>query len=232
MGEIQKIAKCRRKQSELWKILFERALGLLPDKEVELLKISKEIEKNNFLEDNHLTEGSQEKSKNHKESLQSAITMLNNENLNLKIKLERIQKLHENETENLRKELESLGSSFVIEKKLKSKIEQEKNKEIEQLKTRLRQEEEKKDEARLSCSMEINAAKIRFENEMITQNSLMQNKNDELVDEIKRLNDIIRSLHDEKTEMLKKLYNEKDKREKEINITNENLAPLKKLERL
>ena len=70
-------------------------------------------------------------------------------------------------------------------------------------------EEQTKEDLKSSCEKEINAAKIRFDNELGKQNGLMQSKNDELVNEIKKLNDVIRIFQEEKNDLLKRIYMEK-----------------------
>jgi hypothetical protein len=205
MNNLEKMAKNQHKQANFYKILYERALGQLNQNEAELMKVNNEIEKINVLEDNDLLDGNEDAMKIQKESLQNMITLLNQENLNLKIKLERIQTAHDNEIEYLNAENECLRSALANELTNKGRIEQEKTKEIEQLKRRLSSEEDRQSELRTNCMKEITAAQIRFENEIARQNCLMQSKSEELACEVKRLNLVVHTLQEEKTVMLRKL---------------------------
>jgi hypothetical protein len=221
MNSLERMAKDQHKQAGFYKILYERALGQLNQNEAELMKVANEIEKVNFLEDHDLLDGNDEAVKQHKDSLQAMISMLNQENLNLKIKLERIQTAHDNEMECLNTENECLRSVLANELTAKARMDQEKSKEIEILKKRLSSEEDRQNDLRENCMKEITAAQIRFENELTRQNCLMQGKNEELAGEVKRLNAVVHTLQDEKTEMLRKLCERERQAERECIIKNE-----------
>ena len=80
--------------------MFNRVVNYLPENEVNLVKTSTEIEKLNLLtedfDDNNMSE-------EHRNSLKSTITQLNNNNFNLKIQLERLKESNRKELENLNK---------------------------------------------------------------------------------------------------------------------------------
>ena len=196
----------------MWHILYDRAHSLLPDKEKELLKLSSEIEEINYLDrqSDSLGHSSNEANKRNRESLNAAVSMLNEENLNLKIILQRAESAHRSEINSLKCEIECLKNVHSNDVESKLKYEREKLLEIELLKQKLRQEEEKYSELKTNFNKEINAVKIRFENELSKQNSIMQQKNNELLDEIKTLNAELRSSRLEKTDTLKVLV-QKDK---------------------
>ena len=104
------------------------------------------------------------------------------------------------------------------ELKLKAKTHYEMQLEIENYKTRIKYEETKKEELKKRYLTELNSTKIRYENELDRQNKLMRKKYDELVNEIKRLVDIIRKLQLEKKELMNKIEYEKEIN-KQINET-------------
>ena len=72
-------------------------------------------------------------------------------------------------------------------------------------------EEERVDEFRVGHINEIEAAKIRYENELSAQNNFMQSKYDDLVREIENLNQIIKQIQAEKNELVTQIKKEKTK---------------------
>ncbi len=198
------------KHAELWRILYQRTFNLLPDNEKEHVKLSTEIEEVNYLERQDLNDNSEE-SKLCKESLNTAVSMLNEENLNLKVILQRIEQAHKSESENLRAEIDSLKKLHTNQLQTSLKQEQEKNREIDQLKNKLKHEEQKYDDLKSNFNKEINAIKIRFENELSKQNCIMQQKNDELLGEIKYLNDTLKKCKNENSDLVKELVNQERK---------------------
>lgn len=207
------MAKSRRKQAELWKILYERATGYIPEKELELIKVSNEIEKINYLEEQDTASWPESMRQKSDDAFKSAISMLNEENLSLKIKIERMQKTHASEMDKIRAEFDAIQKSHASELRSKSRQEQEKNKEIELLKKKIVFEEEKRDEIKMDYANQLKSAQVRFENELGKQNSLMQSKNEELINEIKKLNESVHTLQSEKTQLIRKYYADKERQQ-------------------
>lgn len=207
--EIQKSFSKNEQKSELWKTLFNRVANYLPENELNLVKSSTEIEKLNMLTDD-LDEANTPEA--HKNSLKSTITQLNDNNFNLKIQLERLKSSNRNELENLSRyesedkkqllqEISHMRAQHTHELALQAKIQTELKNEIEHLRQRLKMEHNQKEELKHKFKTEFNAVKVRFENEITKQNKLMQEKYEELNNEIRRLNDVIRQLKCEKVEL-------------------------------
>jgi hypothetical protein len=72
---------------------------------------------------------------------------------------------------------------------------------VKTLKDKLKQEEEHNEQMKVRLETELNAAKVRFENELNKQNNLMQSKYDNFVREINKLHDNIRELKAQKDEL-------------------------------
>jgi hypothetical protein len=193
----------------MYRILYERALSQLSPSEAELIRVSNEFDKINYPDESDAVEAVNEKDDDEfgmqRESLHSMVGILNHENMELKVRLERVQSAHDSQLELKQGEIDCLRSALSNELSDKGRIDQEKSREIEQLRRRLLQDEEKRNEWRVSCAGEVSAAQIRFENELARQNCIMQGRNDELSCEIKRLHEIVRVLEDEKTDALRKM---------------------------
>jgi hypothetical protein len=198
--------------------MFNRVVNYLPENEVNLVKTSTEIEKLNLLtedfDDNNMSE-------EHRNSLKSTITQLNNNNFNLKIQLERLKESNRKELENLNQfenqdrqkimnEMNQMKALHSRELKNHAKTQSEMKKELENLKVRIEMEQNQKEELKNRYMIEFNAVKVRFENEINKQNKLMQNKYDDLIKEIKRLNDVIKQLKLEKDELKVQIQREKE----------------------
>jgi len=230
--EIQKSYSKHEKRSELWKTMFNRVVNYLPENEINLIKTSTEIEKLNQLTED-LDENNM--SEEHRNSLKSTITQLNNNNFNLKIQLERLKETNRKELENLNRfenndrekilnEMNHMKKEHSRELKNHAKTHSEMKKELENLKIRIEMEQNQKEELKNRYMVEFNAVKVRFENEINKQNKLMQNKYDDLVKEIKRLNDVIKQLKQEKDELKSQIQREKELsrhivEQKEVNST-------------
>ena len=222
MVEIQKCMSDKDKQSELWKTMYNRVVNYLPEHELQIVKSSAELEKINMLDENEIMEeqNNAENVVKHKDTLKSTITKLNDDNFNLKIQLERLKFANKNELETLKKfeterdklinDIHLMREMHSNELKLKAKTHYEMQLEIENYKTRIKYEETKKEELKKRYLTELNSTKIRYENELDRQNKLMRKKYDELVNEIKRLVDIIRKLQLEKKELMNKIEYEKE----------------------
>ena len=218
MCEIQKSYAKHEKKSDLWKTMFNRVVNYLPENEVNLVKTSTEIERLNLLADDINEKNTSEE---HKNSLKSTITQLNNNNFNLKIQLERLKEANKKELENmnrienldrekLQNDMNQLRAMHAHELKIQAKTQSELKKELENLKVRLEFEQNQKEELKKRFTTEFNAVKVRFDNELNKQNMLMQNKYEELVNEIRRLNDVIKQLKQEKDELKTQIQREKD----------------------
>lgn len=86
-----------------------------------------------------------------------------------------------------------------------AKTQYELNTEIKNLNTKLKFEQNQRDELKRRYELELNAAKIRYDNELQKQNRLMKSKNQELENEINRLNESIKRLQEEKNALLQKM---------------------------
>ena len=80
--------------------------------------------------------------------------------------------------------------------------------EIENLRQIVKHKEEEKDEVKRRLVVELDAAKIRCNNEIETQNRLMQNKYEHLLDEITRLNSLVERMQKEKSDLLRRIEQE------------------------
>ena len=158
---------------------------------------------------------SNEQMHTHRQTLKSVIQDLNNQNLNLKNKLNRLQssnakgleklKHFYNENNKLKTELKLITERKLNENSTSAKTTYTLNTQIKNLNNKLKFEESQRDELKKRYDVEINAAKIRYENELQKQSSLMQHKNAELMAEINRLNESIKKLQNERNSLLAKL---------------------------
>lgn len=151
----------------------------------------------------------------HRQTLKSLIQDLNNQNLNLKNKLDRLQssnakgleklKHFYNENNKLKTELKLITERKHNETSTNAKTTYTLNSQIKNLNNKLKFEESQRDELKKRHDVEINAAKIRYDNELQKQSNLMQEKNDELIAEIDRLNESIKKLQSERNSLLARL---------------------------
>lgn len=232
--ETEKAAIEKRKHAELWQTMYNRILNYLPDKEAELIKMSAEVEKINVMTDaddsyefdsaeilnsvKELRKIDQENAKKQKETLKAMITRLNEENTHLRIQLEHLkdsssneaQKLNEyaNENAQLKRELQSMKKLQLNEANKAVNEVQIKN-DLENLKLKLEFELNEKEQIKKKFDAELHATKIRFDNEILRQNQIMQEKYDNFVHEINKLNREIKELKDEKHSLLHLIDKEK-----------------------
>ena len=196
INEIQNILKDKIKQSEIWKTMYDRAVMYFPTNEINALKHSFEIEKLNLIQ------GDQEnETNNNKSKINTLISKLNEENLGLKMQLERVKSSVKQEMEHLSKfqsENKKIKNEFHSMKEFYMNELKSKEVEIENLRVKLKHEETQRDELKKKHANELNAAQIRYENELTIQNDLMQKKSNSLVKEINQLNDFVRKLQQEK----------------------------------
>lgn len=142
---------------------------------------------------------------------------LSAENYNLKLELDRVKadsnKLKEFECENdkLKHELNVIRNQNALElDKINTKLEYELKIQQENFKIKTRFEENEREEMKRKYALEINAAKIRYENELTKQNSLMQAKYDSLHKEIFRLSDMVVRLQKERVDLISQIQNERN----------------------
>lgn len=81
--------------------------------------------------------------------------------------------------------------------------------ELDNLKLKFDFEMNEKDQLRKRYEAELNATKIRCENEIQRQNQIMQDKYDGFVSEINKLNKELRDLKDERNSLLNLIEKEK-----------------------
>ncbi len=116
------------------------------------------------------------------------------------------------ENEKLKQELDRLFKESEVDVQSRNEL----NQQIERFKIKLRQEQDEKEEMRNRYEIELNAAKIRYENELEKQNKLMNIKYDALFNETSQLNSLVNSLQKEKSDLLGLIQREVALR-KEIN---------------
>ena len=222
MLDTQKMVDNERNKSGLWKTMYDRVLHHLPASELDILRDSAEVEKLNLKvsenKGNEIGLLNHEQILDRKNTLQSAITALNAQNFSLKIKLERLHTSNQkgleklkyffNENNMLKTELKLLNDKKMSESSEKVKQVFDLNTEIKNLNQKLKHEEEQRNELHRRYGLELNAAKIRYENELNKQNNLMQSKNENLAGEVNRLNDMISRLQSEKIELMTKIQTE------------------------
>ena len=252
MLELQRDSIEKQNQSELFKKMYDRVTNFLPEKELEILRTISEVEKLSLYsipsENFNFTSTqlnidsflNQEQMGEYTKSLKTAITQLNDENFSFKMMLERLKASQQaeaeklarcqNENERLKNEIKVLRESKAEQDNNRAKIEYEMKTEIENYKQRIKHLENEKDELKNRYLTEINAAKIRYDNELEKQNKLMQKKYDDLVMELNKLNDILKKLQKEKTELTIKLEQfEKDRKKCELH-NNERFILMNKIE--
>lgn len=204
MLEIEKAALEKKNQTEVIKNMYNRALnGLKATNEVEYVNIESRVEQQ------EITIRDDESIVKQYQALKATMSKLNDENYKLQCQLDRIKEVNRNELNKLKNELDQMRENHSNELKIKSKACKELQTELSNLKIRIKHEESQKEELKIKCLNEINSAKIRFENELGKQNSLMQSKYDELIKEINKLNQTIKKLTAEKNELLLKIQKEK-----------------------
>ena len=216
--------------------MYNRILNYLPDKEAELIRMSAELEKINIMTDCNTDDAcdhdsadilnsvreirkiDQENVKKQRETLKTMISKLNEENTDLRIQLEHLkntnstdqQKLmdYTNENLQLKRELQNFrklqvqgANKTVNEVQIKS--------ELENLKLKLEFEMNEKEQLRKKYDAELNAAKIRCDNEIQRQNQIMQEKYEGFVVEINKLNKELRELKEERNSLLNLIEREK-----------------------
>ena len=148
------------------------------------------------------------------DDLNFEIKKLNNDNLNLKIQLEDLKQENNHELERIniyRQENEKLKSElnkFLAENEINAKTIFEMNNQIENYKSKLRLEENQNQELKQRHETELNAAKIRYENELEKQNKLMNIKYDNLMSESNDLHLLVHSLEKEKKDLLSLIQRE------------------------
>lgn len=151
------------------------------------------------------------------EKLNKQKDLLNNENMNLRVELDRMKhEFHrldecEYENEKLKQELDQIREQNRQELcKLNSKLEYELKTQAENFRIRAKHEEAQREELKKKYQNELNAAKIRYENELSKQNGLMQAKYDNLTREICGLNQIVNKLKGEKKDLICQIQYEKE----------------------
>ncbi|CAF0920998.1 unnamed protein product [Brachionus calyciflorus] len=145
------------------------------------------------------------------ESLKLSILRLNEENLKLNAELNRMRDFNSMEIARIRNEFNNLRNSHTTEIRVKSKTNRSLQSEINGLRLKLKDEECRNEELKLKYLNELNSARLRFENELSTQNNLMQTKYQDLVKEIENLNSIIKQLQSENLDLVAQLKREKNK---------------------
>lgn len=136
------------------------------------------------------------------EILKEDLDRLSKENSSLKSQLDQIKKFNRNELVRIRNEFDLLKDSHFNDIKLKSKTNRDLQSEISSLKLKLKQEEATKEEIRANFDQEIDSAKLRFETELNTQNSLMQSKYEDLLKENENLNKLVNQLQNDKYDLI------------------------------
>jgi len=154
--------------------------------------------------------------------LNHQIKKLNDDNLSLKMHLDNLKQQNQKEldrineykleNEKLKQELDRLFKESEVDVQSRNEL----NQQIERFKIKLRQEQDEKEEMRNRYEIELNAAKIRYENELEKQNKLMNIKYDALFNETSQLNSLVNSLQKEKSDLLGLIQREVALR-KEIN---------------
>lgn len=140
-------------------------------------------------------------------SHEKELLLLENTNLKLEVDIlkREVDKLSDNERENdrLRAELSAIRLQHANDyDRLSDKLEFE-------LKAREEAYRER-DELMRTHQIELNAVKIRFENELGKQNAFMQRKYDSLNREIHRLNELIARLERDKKELVEQVKYERE----------------------
>ena len=196
--------KCKR---------YDRLVNCLPETKANLVKNSFQIEKQNIFEDQH---------NNNNDALSNQIKKLNDDNLSLKMHLDNLKqenlkeldRINEYKLENekLKQELNRLFKESEVDVQSRNELQQQ----IERFKIKLKQEQDEKEEIKNLHEIELNAAKIRYENELENQNRLMNAKYDALLNETSQLNSLVSSLKREKNDLLSLIQREVTLR-KEIN---------------
>lgn len=156
------------------------------------------------------------------DSLNSQIRKLSDDNLSLKIQLDNLKQQNQDENERINayklenEKLKKELAKLLKESETNSMSKIELQNQIENYKNKLKFEEEQKEELRSKYETELNAAKIRYDNELEKQNMLMNNKYDTLRDEINQLNLLVNTLQQEKSDLINLIQREVTLR-KEIN---------------
>lgn len=144
-----------------------------------------------------------------KERLEKELKRANEENFTLSLNYDRFKTQSKLEIDELKNENENL-KSYMNQLKEKHALELKDNKntindlksQVKALKDKLKQEEEQNEQMKVRLDTELNSAKVRYENELSKQNSLMQSKYDNFVREINKLHDNIRELKAQKDELV------------------------------
>lgn len=139
------------------------------------------------------------------EIMKENLNFLSKENSALKSELNQLKQLNETELAKLRNEFDFLKDSHLNEIKVKTKTNRDLQSEIFFLKSKLKQEEIKKEEIQANLKQEMDSAKLRFEIESNTQNNLMQSKYNDLLNEMENLKKNIAQLQYENFNLIKKL---------------------------
>lgn len=208
MSEVEKNSIDKNRQNELLKTMYNRVLSNLPENELDFVKESSDLEMQTQAE--FYQDLDQDQAFKQQQSLKSTITKLNDDNLNLKLQLDRLKESNRSDLDKLKNEFLQIREMHSSELKSRDTATSEMKSELANLRVRIKNEENEKEELRKRCMTEINSAKIRYENELSKQNSLMQNKYDVLIKEINTLNQVIKKLKNEKHELLLRIQKEKD----------------------
>lgn len=209
IADVQKCVAEKDKQSELWKSMYDRLLKCLPESKVNIIRSSIQIDQPSI-------------DQSDLDGLSCQIKKLSDDNLSLKLQLENLKQqnqqemekinTYKQENERLKCELERL----LRESETNAKARFELNNQIEVYRNKLRTEEIEKEEIKARYITELNAAKIRYENELEKQNKLMNLKYDNLTSETNQLNLLVNSLQQEKNDLVALIEREVALR-KEIN---------------
>lgn len=244
MIETQKSILDEQNQSGKWKTLYSKAVQDLSNTEKKILKhtissakLSQSSCEQSAVSQTHVTKILSDLNNNrdklseeqvflHKQTLKSIVQDLQNQNMNLKHKLERLQasnakgleklKYYYNENNKLKTELKLMGTRKDKDTSEHVKAHYELNTEIKNLNTKLKFEQAQRDELKRRYDCELGAAKIRYENELSKQNRIMLSKNQTLEQEINRLNESIKKLLEDKINLLAKMKTNKPEDPSEI----------------
>lgn len=243
MIETQKSILEEQNQSGKWKNLYSKAVQDLSNTEKKILKqtissakLTQSSCEHSAVSQTHVTKIlsdlnnkdklSKEQVFLHKQTLKSIVQDLQNQNMNLKHRLERLQasnakgleklKFYYNENNKLKTELKLMSARKEKDNSEHVKVHYELNTEIKNLNTKLKFEQAQRDELKRRYDCELGAAKIRYDNELSKQNRIMLSKNQTLEQEINRLNESIKKLLEEKINLMAKMKTNKPEDTSEI----------------
>lgn len=145
------------------------------------------------------------------EIMKENLDILSKENLSLKSELDQIKQFNKSELAKIRDEFGILKDSHLNEIKLKTKTNRDLQSEIFFLKSKLKKEEINKEEIKTNFKKEMDSAKLRFEVELNTQNTLMQSKYNDLLNEMENLKKTINQLRIENSNLIDLVNKDKSK---------------------